>query len=304
MLNGIDVSSNNRGLNIQSVKADVVIVKATEGTTYVNPQFEKQAGDTLESGKLLGIYHYAHGNAVAEAEFFLKVIGDYVGKAVLVLDWETTAALAAGVGAAKKWLDYVYAKTGVKPLLYTGLSVENSYDWSAVVKGGYGLWVAQYNNYAIVNGFKPRSLYGHLKHWPTMAIFQYTSTGHLSGFSDNLDLDVFYGDKKAWQAYAKAKGHPTPAKPVAKPASTGIKWYWQKGTFTSAASQSIYLRTGPSSNASQIGSITRGQSVKYDAYAYVDGHVWIRQPRSGGYGYMATGTASGTRRTSSWGVFK
>ena len=105
MLNGIDVSSNNRGLSIQSVKADVVIVKATEGTTYVNPQFERQAGDTLDSGKLLGIYHYAHNDVIAEADYFLSKVGDYLGKAVLVLDWEATAALAAGVGAAKKWLD-------------------------------------------------------------------------------------------------------------------------------------------------------------------------------------------------------
>ena len=54
-LNGIDISWYQRGINIAAVPADFVIVKATEGTGYINPCFRTQAAETLNSGKLLGI---------------------------------------------------------------------------------------------------------------------------------------------------------------------------------------------------------------------------------------------------------
>lgn len=51
------------------------------------------------------------------------------------------------------------------------------------------------------------------------------------------------------------------------------------------------------------GYYTSGDKVKYDAYAYIGGFVVIRQPRGASYGYLATGTAEGSVRTSYWGTF-
>ena len=60
-LNGIDVASYQAGLDPAKVPCDFVIVKATQGTTYINPDFTRMADAVLRAGKLLGIYHYASG---------------------------------------------------------------------------------------------------------------------------------------------------------------------------------------------------------------------------------------------------
>ena len=43
-------------------------------------------------------------------------------------------------------------------------------------------------------------------------LYQYTSTGRLSGWSGNLDLNIFYGNRSDWAAYAghKSSGDYTP----------------------------------------------------------------------------------------------
>ena len=88
-LRGIDISDHQADIDIAGVDADFVIVKATEGRTYVSPSFEKQYAAAKAAGRLLGIYHFAALNEPeVEADFFLDTIGDRVGEAVLVLDWE------------------------------------------------------------------------------------------------------------------------------------------------------------------------------------------------------------------------
>ncbi|WP_261809561.1 GH25 family lysozyme [Levilactobacillus humaensis] len=201
-LNGIDVASYQAGYKVGKAGGSFVIVKATQGTNYLNPEYGTQVKQTLAAGKKLGIYHFAQGgSAVAEAKYFLSKAKKSVGKAILVLDFEGSA-VNRGVAWAKTWLDYVYQQTGVRPLIYMGLADENRLNWSPVAKN-YGLWIAQYNNYNRVSGYHPRSMYGSVKHWKTIAIFQYTSAGKLSGWGGNLDFNVFYGSKATWDKYAK-----------------------------------------------------------------------------------------------------
>lgn len=40
-MNGIDISSYQSGINLTVVPCDFVITKATEGTGYVNPDYER-----------------------------------------------------------------------------------------------------------------------------------------------------------------------------------------------------------------------------------------------------------------------
>lgn len=197
-LNGIDVADYQSGIG--KVAGNFRIIKATEGTGYTNPALKAQV---KTAPALLGFYHFAsNGNYKKEADYFISRVKPYIGKAVLVLDYEPSRP---SVSWAKNWLDYVYSKTGVRPLIYMGLAVENVYNWSTVAKD-YGLWVSQYNNYNRVSGFKPRSIYGTVKHWKSTAMFQYTSSGRLSGWNANLDFDVFYGDKLVWAKYAAISG--------------------------------------------------------------------------------------------------
>ena len=67
--------------------------------------------------------------------------------------------------------------------------------------------------------------------------------------------------------------------------SLGDTWHSERGTFIS--NSWINLRWGAKTTSSRIGTITPGQTVKYDAWSRHDGYVWARQPRSNGqYGYL------------------
>lgn len=60
-LNGIDTASFQTGLSPSVVPMDFNIVKATQGVSYINPDFARMAKETVDAGRLLGIYHYAEG---------------------------------------------------------------------------------------------------------------------------------------------------------------------------------------------------------------------------------------------------
>ena len=143
-LNGIDISNWQSGINLAVVPCDFVVIKATEGTGYVNPDYERAYRQAKTAGKCLGIYHYASGgNIQAEAEYFLKNAGSRVGEAMLVLDWEGRSNPAFGVNDrewVKAWCNYISTKTSVNPVIY----VQQSMMSRLQNIGNYGLWVAQY----------------------------------------------------------------------------------------------------------------------------------------------------------------
>lgn len=179
-LNGIDVASYQAGIG--NVGQQFVFVKATQGTTYTNPYMQAQ----LATAPKKGLYHFADGgNVKAEAGYFLS---RWQKGTMPILDYEAQALTQWSVSDVKAWLDYVYSKTGIKPLLYMSLAVENERDWSSCT--GYPLWVAQYNTMNAQYGFQPRPIYGHLRNWKQAAVFQYHSATYLPGWRGPLDADV------------------------------------------------------------------------------------------------------------------
>ena len=113
-LNGIDISNHQKGLNLKDITCDFVICKATEGTTFVDKYCDGFMQQAMKLGKKVGVYHFASGKTTgkAEADFFLKNVQGYIGKAILILDWEGDA-VKKGVGYAKEILDRVLEKTGI-----------------------------------------------------------------------------------------------------------------------------------------------------------------------------------------------
>ena len=208
-LNVIDIASYQSALDLTKVKVDGVIIKATQGTTYVNPCCNKHYAQAKQAGILRGLYHYASGvGAAAEADAFVRNIQGYIGDALLALDWEGAQNAAFGkndVQYCKTFLDRVYAITGVRPLIYMSKSVCRAHDWSSVAKD-YGLWVAQYASMDPTgfqaNPWTDNKGYGA---WKYPAIYQYSSRGRLDGYSGNLDLDLAYMTRTAWGKYAAAK---------------------------------------------------------------------------------------------------
>ena len=206
-MNGIDISSYQAELNAGIVPSDFVIIKATEGTNYINPTWEEQAGQVIQTNKLLGFYHFASvGNPIAEADFFISVVKDYIGKAVLVLDFEAGAINAWGNVGARQFLNRVKEKTGVYPMIYMSAEVTRQFNWSTISNTN-PLWVAQY---ASMNptGYQSEPWtdgkgYGA---WSSAAIHQYSSAGSLANWNGNLDINLAYINANQWKALASPSG--------------------------------------------------------------------------------------------------
>lgn len=211
-LRGIDVSSYQAGIDLSVVPCDFVIVKATEGVNYVNPDCDRAVQQCIKLGKCWGTYHYVNGSgAVAEADYYVDNIKGYLGRGILCIDWEG--------GSNRAWGNYTYLdalvsrvieRTGIKPLIYVQAS---AYTQTAAVAKRHdcGLWIAQYADMS-ATGYQDQP-------WNegaySCAIRQYSSAGRLTGWNGNLDLDKFYGDANAWRKYAGASGAATPTpKPV------------------------------------------------------------------------------------------
>ena len=234
-MNGVDVASYQTGIDFSRVPCDFAIVKATEGTNYVNPACNAQYASAKGAGKLLGLYHYATGaGAVAEANFFVDSIKNYIGSAILCIDWEQGGNAAWGnMGYLKQLCQQVINRTGVRPLIYVQASEYSPV--SAVARElNCGLWVAQYAS------MDPTGYQSHP--WNegsySCVIRQYSSTGRLPGWGGNLDLNLAYMNREQWMKYASPSGSkpaPAPApkpKPAPKPAP-------KPGTYTVKAGDTL-----------------------------------------------------------------
>lgn len=200
---GADVSGHQPDLNGGAVEGDFLIIKATQGMDYVSSVCDSQYQAAKAAGKLLGVYHYAGGEGTPqqEADFFLSQISGYIGEAIPILDWESGDNAAYNNAAwALTWLDYVYEKTGVKPMIYMNISSANGAVWSAVVNSDYALWLAYYS-YGRVGWVHDAPIYS-VPYWPSIAMVQYTDDGLVGGYGATLDLNCFFGDRAAWIAYA------------------------------------------------------------------------------------------------------
>ena len=98
MLKGIDISRYQAGIDVGGLDVDFIIVKATEGVGYSDPNYVSYLNAAISSGKKIGLYHYARpdlGNTPEdEATWFLSKAKNYIGKAILVLDWEVPGSIS------------------------------------------------------------------------------------------------------------------------------------------------------------------------------------------------------------------
>lgn len=226
-LHGIDISGWQAGINLSAVPADFVIVKATGGKSFVNPHCDEQFQGARRAGKRTGVYHFCwevgcEGSAIEEADHFVNSIQGYLdGKTLLVLDFEGKNQLDSGY--ALTWLNRVYSRTGVKPMIYLNGAALKGANWSAVFGADYGLWLAWYavstatSGYQYYNGADIDSITPPF----SCAMWQFSSTARLPGYGASLDANVFYGDGAAWDAYCRKSGTAAPAPapaPVVKPA--------------------------------------------------------------------------------------
>jgi GH25 family lysozyme M1 (1,4-beta-N-acetylmuramidase) len=198
-LEGIDVSHWQGAIDWSGVAyagKRFAIMKATEGQTYLDAKYAWNHAYARAYGLRVGAYHFANpstsaNDAVLEADWFVQNMNIQPGDLNPALDLETSgglsvAALQAWVGA---WLNEVYAKVGMRPMIYTSPAFWRTYMGDATWYADHGytvLWVA---HWFVTSPSVPASNWG--GHGWTF--WQYTDCGTVLGIGGCVDLDRYNG---------------------------------------------------------------------------------------------------------------
>jgi GH25 family lysozyme M1 (1,4-beta-N-acetylmuramidase) len=211
-VHGIDVSGFQGSINWGDVARDgkaFAIMKATEGTGFTDSTFARNWANAKNAGVIRGAYHFFHPalDPIAQANHFVDVMGPlHAGDLPPMLDLEITNGLSAAhvAASARAFLQHVEARTGRRPLIYTGY-----FFWRDQVGDPSGFSQYPLVMAAYVSGcpLVPNS-WGHFTMW------QYSDSGRVSGIAGNVDLDVFNGDMKALRALAGEQAGPPPPAPT------------------------------------------------------------------------------------------
>ena len=194
---GIDVSHYQGSINWSSVKSagiSFAYIKATEGTTYKDPDFSADYLNAYNAKVIRGAYHFAQpgtSSGAAQATYFAANGGAWSADNLTLpgmLDLEG-GCYGLSTSAMQSWILSFYttyeSKTGRDVVIYTSPSW-----WNTCTGGWTGmsarspLFVADWTtaaNPTIPSGF------------PYATLWQYTDSGSVSGVSGAVDRDRFNG---------------------------------------------------------------------------------------------------------------
>lgn len=244
---------------------DITMIKATQGTWYVNPKCDVDYQSAKKAGKQLGIYHYCEGgNPEKEAQYFYHNTKNYIGEAVPAVDWEAGSNRSWG---DKNWVKHFVTEfhrlTGVWCLVYVQSSALNQVANCAKT---CGLWVACYPSMNWKSWNVP-NMNVSTSPWKTYTIWQFTG--------DDMDRNLVNTTREGWKKLAKG------SKTVAKKKPNWVK---KSGEFV--LGQALEIHKEPHIDSPAIAKLPKGSVVKYDATLQGPKRLWLRQPRSKGYGYI------------------
>jgi GH25 family lysozyme M1 (1,4-beta-N-acetylmuramidase) len=202
---------------VKAAGISFALVKATEGTGFVDPTFDDNWQGMKEAGIVRGAYHFFHPgqDASKQAAFLARVLELEQNDLPPVLDLETDDGMdaAIAVNAVEQWLNQVERLLGRKPIIYTG-----SWFWNPIAErlgqapawiGDYPLWVMHYTTAS--QPFLPTG-------WSRWTIWQYTDQGKVDGINGGnppLDMNRFNGspqDLVDWLAGTPKEREPEPDK--------------------------------------------------------------------------------------------
>lgn len=170
---GIDVSGWQGNINFEEVKnsgIEIVYMKASEGSSFVDPYFDQNYTNAKANGLKVGFYHYLTARsveeAVEEARFFVATISGKIPDCKLAMDFESFGNLSISeinqIGIA--FVKTVEHLSNKEVVIYSDTSNATS-----VFEGeltNYSLWVAQYE----VEQPTPN---GNWDTWVRMAIYRF-----------------------------------------------------------------------------------------------------------------------------------
>jgi GH25 family lysozyme M1 (1,4-beta-N-acetylmuramidase) len=198
-LPGIDVSHYQDEIDWTAVAASGIrfaFQKATEGTGYVDPTYATNRAGATANGIVFGAYHFARPDLhpfdpVPEADHYVDTAQLGQGNLLPVLDLERSGNLSQTelTEWILGWLDRVYERTGVRPIVYTSPNGwdERTGDTTAIADAGYtALWVAHWNTQSPRVPANDWQGFG----W---TFWQYTNCASIPGIGGCVDGDWFDG---------------------------------------------------------------------------------------------------------------
>ena len=201
---GVDVSKHNGKIDFNKVRDDnyqFVFIKASEGKTYKDNAFASNYKAARDAGLKVGAYHFFRKNRTGreQADNLLSVVKGKTLDLPLVIDleddWGNGATTSRDV-AVHRLLEMITCLTdkGYQVMIYTNLDGYKKYYKDMLTD--CDLWLCS---------FTSPDLQSHLGH----RIQQYSHEGKVNGMKGDVDLNVFLGNKKQWQAYLDQVKHPS-----------------------------------------------------------------------------------------------
>ena len=195
---GIDVSKWQGAIDWTQVAGSqqFVIARVSDGT-YLDTWFDSYWPDIKANGMVRGAYQYFEPaeDPIAQADILLNKMGPMeAGMLPPTLDVEATGGLtpAEVEAAVQQWVDYVQAKLGVAPIVYTG-----NWFWdpsvNSAAQAGLPLWESYYCTNCCPKIPAP---------WTDWVIWQYDDKGTVAGVSGDCDMNLWNGDLASLQTFA------------------------------------------------------------------------------------------------------
>lgn len=188
-LDGIDVSEWNgeiRFRNVREAGIGLVYMKATQGTDYVDREFERNYTEAVRERLKVGFYHYVSARTVQEAQEEARFFAEHIRRkhkdARPAMDFESFGDLTEeeirDIGSA--FLVTLERELKIRPALYTDASnASRIFADSRFVR--YPLWIADYD-VSRPDMENP---------WSEWSGWQYSDAGRVSGIAGRVDLDRF-----------------------------------------------------------------------------------------------------------------
>ncbi|OQE31504.1 hypothetical protein PENSTE_c001G05050 [Penicillium steckii] len=202
---GFDISGYQSNVDFAGAYKDgarFVMIKATEGTTYIDKSFSSHYDGASKAGLLRGGYHFAHpdsSSGTKQAEYFLAHGGGWSndGKTLpgmLDLEYNPSGSDCYGLSASdmaswvKDFGDSYKSKTGRYPMLYT------TADWWKTCTGDN----KDFGDYPLVLAQYASSISTVPSGWPYQSFWQNSDSYSYGG-----DSDLWNGSEDSLKAFAK-----------------------------------------------------------------------------------------------------
>ena len=198
---GVDLSSWQGAVDWEVLASQDIrfaFIKATEGSSFVDPQFDDNWAAAAQTDLRIGAYHFFsfESSGHAQAELFCRTVSrvermlppvvdvEYYGK----FRSEKDIDLPAVRQELRALIDALTAAYGTKPILYA-----DGASYRTIIRGAFddcGLWF--------------RSVYTRAPSDVTWQFWQYSNRHVLQGYEGEeryIDMNVFAGSAEAFETY-------------------------------------------------------------------------------------------------------